>query len=261
ITVLASSFSHIAMIWERATSTSVPAISKSKTLPWRMPETPPKPSPASEPSMAWPWGSRTPFLSVTMTRAFIAVFPNSLNQARTGGQRIVVLDQNAEALGDLAIAFHQTAKALAEAVLVELVAGLDVPQAAIVGADLVGQNDAHQIALIEPADLDLEIDELDAHPHEQAGEEVVDADGEAHDVVELGRIGPAESGDVLLGDHGIAQRIVLVVELDDGAGQLRALFETEALAQRAGGEIAHHHLERDDLDLADQLLAHIDAAQ
>ena len=34
----------------------------------------------------------------------------------------------------------------------------------------------------------------------------------------------------------------------------------EALRQRAGGDVAHHHLERDDLDLADQLLAHVEAA-
>ena len=28
--------------------------------------------------------------------------------------------------------------------------------------------------------------------------------------------------------------------------------------KRAGGDVAHHYLERDDLDLADQLLAHVE---
>ena len=28
--------------------------------------------------------------------------------------------------------------------------------------------------------------------------------------------------------------------------------------ERAGGDVAHHHFERDDLDLADQLLAHVE---
>src|SRR5690554_409323 len=129
-----------------------------------------------------------------MTRAFISSIPELLDQARTGGQRIVIFHEDAEALGHFAIALDQAAEIFAETVLVELVAGLDVPETAIVRADLVGQHDAHQIAFIEPADLDLEIHQLDADAHEQAGQEVVDADGEAHDVVELGGIGPAESG-------------------------------------------------------------------
>ena len=30
--------------------------------------------------------------------------------------------------------------------------------------------------------------------------------------------------------------------------------------ERAGGDVAHHHLDRHDLDLADQLLAHVEPA-
>src|SRR5882757_2360046 len=43
----------------------------SKTLPWRTLATPSTPSDFSAPSMALPWGSRMPDLSVTVTRAFI----------------------------------------------------------------------------------------------------------------------------------------------------------------------------------------------
>ena len=39
-----------------------------------------------------------------------------------------------------------------------------------------------------------------------------------------------------------------------------ALLEPEARRQRAGGDVAHDHLEGNDLDLADQLLAHVEAA-
>ena len=60
---------------------------------------------------------------------------------------------------------------------------------------------------------------------------------------------------------GIAQLVGLVVELDDRARQLRALGQAEALGERAGGDVAHDHLERDDLDFAHQLLAHVEAAQ
>ncbi|MGY3119339.1 hypothetical protein ACVWXQ_003276 [Bradyrhizobium sp. S3.14.4] len=43
-------------------------------------------------------------------------------------------------------------------------------------------------------------------------------------------------------------------------GQLRTLLDAEALRQRAGGNVPHHHFQRHDLDLANQLLAHVEAA-
>ena len=43
-------------------------------------------------------------------------------------------------------------------------------------------------------------------------------------------------------------------------GQLRALLDAEALRQGAGGDVADHHLKGDDLDLADELLAHVEPA-
>ena len=65
---------------------------------------------------------------------------------------------------------------------------------------------------------------------------------------------------MLVGDHRVAQRIVLVIIFDDRAGQLHALFDAQPLGQRARRDVAHHDLDRDDLDLADQLLAHVQAA-
>ena len=71
---------------------------------------------------------------------------------------------------------------------------------------------------------------------------------------------PAEGGDVLLRYHRVVERIVLVVELDDRARQLGSFLDAESLRQRAGRDIAHHHFERNDLDLANQLLAHVEPA-
>jgi len=65
---------------------------------------------------------------------------------------------------------------------------------------------------------------------------------------------------VLLGDHRIVERVVLVIELDDRARQLRALLHAQTLGQRAGSDIAHDDFERNDLDLADQLFAHVEPA-
>src|SRR5205823_89534 len=42
--------------------------------------------------------------------------------------------------------------------------------------------------------------------------------------------------------------------------QLRAFFEAEALRERAGRNVAHHHFQRNDLHLANQLLAHVEPA-
>jgi hypothetical protein len=65
---------------------------------------------------------------------------------------------------------------------------------------------------------------------------------------------------VLLGDHRVAELVVLVVELDDRAGQGLTLGHAQARGDRAGGDVAHHDLERDDLDFLDQLLAQVQAA-
>ena len=64
---------------------------------------------------------------------------------------------------------------------------------------------------------------------------------------------------MLLRNHGVVELVVLVVELDDRAWERAALVEPEARRQRACRHIAHHHLERDDLHLADELLAHVEA--
>ena len=68
------------------------------------------------------------------------------------------------------------------------------------------------------------------------------------------------AGDVLLGDHGVVELVVLVVELDDRAGQLGTFLDAQALRQRSRRHIPHHHLQRHDLDLANQLFAHVEAA-
>ena len=129
-----------------------------------------------------------------------------------------------------------------------------------VGRNLVGHDDAHHVVFPQPAGFHLEVDQADADAEEKPGEEIVDADGERHDVVDLLRRRPAERGDVLFRHHRVVELVVLVIELDDRARQLRAFLDAEPRRQRAGGDIAHHDLERNDLDLADQLLAHVEPA-
>src|ERR1700719_1030376 len=185
---------------------------------------------------------------------------SALDQHRSGALRPLAFVHDAEALGDFGIGFEQPAEVAAEAVLVELLVRLDVPQPAGVRRDFVGDDDAHQVVLPQPAGFHLEVDEADADAEEQAGEEIVDADGERHDVVDLLRRRPAERGDVLFRHQGVVELIVLVIELEDRARQLRAFLDAEPLRQRARRDIAHADFQRNDLDLADQLLTHVEPA-
>src|ERR1700742_2234740 len=185
-----------------------------------------------------------------ITKASAVKAASALHQHRARALRPLAFAHDAEPLGDLGIGLHQPAEIAAEAVLVELLVRLDVPQAARVGGDLVGDDDSHHVVLPQPAGLHLEVDETNADAEEKPGEEIVDADGERHDVVDLLRRGPAEGGDVLFRHHRVVELVVLVIEFDDRARQLRAFFKTETSSQRAGGDVAHHDLKRNDLDLA-----------
>src|SRR5262249_32053273 len=120
--------------------------------------------------------------------------------------------------------------------------------------------DTHDVVFPQPAGFHLEIDQTNADAEEKPGQEIVDADGERHDVVDLLRRSPAEGGDVLFRHHRIIELVVLVVELDDRARQLGALLDTKSLRQRTCRDITHHDFKRNDLHLADQLLAHVEPA-
>src|SRR5579872_6633221 len=93
---------------------------------------------------------------------------SALHQHRSGALRALAFAHDAEALGDFGIGFQQAAEIAAEAVLVELVVGLDVPQPAAVGRNLVSHHDAHDIVFPQPAGFHLEIHQTDTDAEEQA---------------------------------------------------------------------------------------------
>ena len=62
---------------------------------------------------------------------------------------------------------------------------------------------------------------------------------------------------MLFGDHGVVELILLQIEFDDRAGQGRALVDAQPLAHRTGDDVAANDLQRNDLDLADQLFAQV----
>src|SRR5690348_5177743 len=121
---------------------------------------------------------------MTWTRAFIALAP-SLHRLRAFEVARPAFGQDAQTSRHFLIRFLDPAEILAEAVLVHLLVGLEIPEPAIVRADLVGEDDAHLVVLIEPAEFELEVDELDADAHEKADEEIVDPERHLHHVVEI----------------------------------------------------------------------------
>ena len=56
-------------------------------------------------------------------------------------------------------------------------------------------------------------------------------------------------------DDRVAKGVILQAELDQGGRQRLAFCQAEARADRSSGDIAHHHLDRNDLQRADQLFA------
>src|SRR5271154_3328394 len=117
---------------------------------------------ADKPQATRALSARAALLCGTDLKSSLFHQPGSL-----GARELVVLD-DAEPAGDLGIRLDHPAEILAEAVLVHLVVGLDVPQPARVGADLVGEHDPHVLALPQAPGFDLEVDEPDANPQEQA---------------------------------------------------------------------------------------------
>src|SRR3546814_11556673 len=76
-------------------------------------------------------------------------------------------------------------------------------QTTTIRADLVGEDDAAEIAFVKAPELELEVDEADADRGEHARHEVVDADRHVLDVVKLVLAAPVEAGDMLLGDERV----------------------------------------------------------
>src|SRR5579883_1359124 len=185
---------------------------------------------------------------------------SALDEDGTRALRPLAFAHDAEPFGDLGIRLQQPAEVAAETVLVELLVRFDVPQATGIWRNLVGDDDPHHVVLPQPTSLHLEIDQANANAEEQPGKKVVDADGQRHDVVDLLRRRPAERGNMLLRYHRIVELVILVIEFDDRARQLRAFLDAEPLRQRAGGDVTHHHFERNDLDFANELLAHVESA-
>src|SRR5690348_5691872 len=190
----------------RAAAGSVSASSNSISFPWRTSSTPAKPRPFSALPIAWPCGSSTPDFRLIWMRAFIRHLRRGLLLHQLGRLEIArgFLQEEAEPARHLLIALLDPAEILAEAIGVHLLVGARIPQPATIRADFVGDHDARVVIGKEAAEFQPEIDEPDVDPEKQPGQEIVDPEGDLHDLVEIAGARPAEGGDVLLAHQGIA---------------------------------------------------------
>src|SRR5437667_3334808 len=156
----------------------------------------------------------------------------------------------------LLIGILDAAEVAPEAILVELLARPLVPEAAGVGADLVGEQDLAVMA----AELELHVDQHDVALVEVLAQDGVHAQRRLVDGGELVRRGQAEVADVPVVDHRVVERVVLVEVLEDGLGERLALRAPEALGEAPGDDVARHHLDLHDLAAADQHVALGEAA-
>src|SRR5215210_353600 len=86
----------------------------------------------------------------------------ALYQHRAGALRALAFAHDAEALGHFGISLYQPAEIAAEAVFIQLLARLDIPQPAGIRGDFISHHDPHYLVFPQPAAFHLEIDQPDA---------------------------------------------------------------------------------------------------
>src|SRR5690606_7727837 len=120
------------------------------------------------------------------------------------------------------------AQIAAEAVLVEPLAGREVPQAAGIGAYLVSQHDRTTGGA---AELDLEVDELETERREVVTKGVVDRCGEVEHRGQLVLTGQAERHGAGVVERRVSERVVLVTPLDDYRFERQPLLDAVTLRE------------------------------
>ena len=165
------------------------------------------------------------------------------------------LQRRADALRDLAIVLDHAAEIAPEPVLVELFAGLRVPQPAAVGRELVAQHQRRAGLEARMPELELVVDEVDAGIGEHRAQHRVDIVRQRLHLRDLVRRRPAQHADVVLVAQRVVQRVALEEELEDRLGELRALGDAVALRHRARAHVAHDALDGNHLHRLHQRLA------
>ena len=159
---------------------------------------------------------------------------NKSKQCRTGTKARAAKMQEMlaqQALHDFLVSVGLAAHVAAEQILVQMGAGGGIPEAAGVGADLVGQDDG---AIGQTAELQLEVDQTDVGIQQDLLQHFVDLEGVLGDGVDLFLGGQIQGQGVVVVDERIMQIVVLVAELQDRGLEGSTLGHAHAQAEVAG---------------------------
>lgn len=120
--------------------------------------------------------------------------------------RIRLFQMFFQTLHDLGVGFFHAAHVAAETILIQLLVGLAVPQAAGVGADLVSQNDC---AVGQAAEFQLKIHQSHAAGQPEGFQRVVDPEGVVFNGLDLFGGRQLQSEGVIGVEQRVAQLVVL----------------------------------------------------
>lgn len=147
---------------------------------------------------------------------------------------------------DLLICLLDTAHVTTEAVLIQLLLGGLVPQAAGIRRDFVCKND---LAVRSLAELELKINEDDVQGIEVLLHNLVYLEGHCLDGLDLLTGSSFQCNRVVSVHERVAKLIVFVGELDGRLVEYDALFHAETLRKGTGGNVADDDLQRYNGDL------------
>ena len=140
-----------------------------------------------------------------------------------------------QSLHNLGVCVFHAAHVPAETVLVHLLAGLDVPQAAGIRGDFVRQND---LAVGGLAELELEVNEDNVQRVEVLLHDLVYLERHGLDGLDLLAGRSLERYSVVSVHQRIAEVVVLVGELDGRLVEHDTFLNAEALGEGTGGNVA-----------------------
>src|SRR5699024_1781080 len=150
----------------------------------------------------------------------------------------------AQAFEDLVVGLFHVAQISSETVFVQLLVGVHIPQTAGIRGNLVCQDDG---SVRQFSELDLEVDQLHAGVQEILLQKLVDFTGICFDGINLFLGSQSQSQRVVIVDEGIAQRVVLVAELQNRAEQLFSFLHAHALGKASRSYVADNHFQGNDI--------------
>jgi hypothetical protein len=156
----------------------------------------------------------------------------------------------ADTMAHFLVRLFHLAEISAESILVHLLEGLLIPEAAPIRCNLIAEQD---LPVMAPK-LELEVYQDQITLIQELPEVVVDQDGPFSEGCYLLRGSKVQKPNVIVVDQGVVEGVILVKELKDRLRERHTLLEAQALGQTPGTHIPYHDFDLDELESLDQHL-------